>query len=162
MSEIDWPAVFPPPSASLSGGTVAPVITSPMETGRTRQRRRFTQFRRTWSVTWDFSLLEYEAFLAFFNHVIDAGTTYFNLSLPIDSEYTPQEVRFQGGMFSDSYKIHERMTVQATLESGVIETNSEAWLYIFETFGGDLAAFMAFEDAFNTFVNVTLPNNHAN
>jgi hypothetical protein len=158
MTEIDWPIALPLPSSRLGGTTVAPVLSTPMESGRVRQRRRFSGIRRVWSVTWDFSLLEYEAFLAFFNHEIDAGTTYFNLTLPIDSELTPQAVRFQGGSFSDQYAIFDRMTVSASLESGTIETNSEAWLYVFVFSGGDLDSYLELSDDWDVLINETLPS----
>ena len=156
-STINWPAGLPLPSAYVSGYLSAPVAGTRFEAGKTRMRRRFSGLRKTWNVSWDFTMTEYEAFLAFFNHTVDAGTAYFNLTLPVDSEMTPQVVRMMDGGFQERYIPHMRMIVEATLESEPINTASEAWLFVFEFSGGDFDGFLEFCNAFHTFVHETLP-----
>jgi hypothetical protein len=128
-----------------------------MDSGRTRSRRRFTPLRKAWGVEWEFSMPQYEAFMAFYNHSVDAGNTYFNLQLPLDEALSPQCVRF-AGTISEQYKPHMRMVVSAVLETEVVETPSAAWLYAYEFSGGDLDWFLQFCSDFHTFVHITLPS----
>jgi len=157
MADVDFPFALPLPDATLGGPFIVPVIGSPMETGYLRQRRQYTTIRKQWAVSWTFTLEQYTAFLAWWNHSINAGVSYFNLTLPVDQDYTSQEVCFLGGNISDSYRVHNNQVVSGTLVSKGFETASDAYLYVFELWGGDLDTFLEWAADFHTFVHTTLP-----
>jgi hypothetical protein len=86
-----------------------------METGRTRQRRRFTRTTQVVSVVWEFTAEQYSIFDAFYTHVLEAGTEQFKINLRFGPEMTLVTASFVGRL-STSYKTHDNFEVRATLE----------------------------------------------
>lgn len=158
MSDINWPPFLPLPSISLSADMATPTAITAMETGRVRARRRFEGLRKTFNVSWEFSLTEYDIFVAFFNHAINGGVTVFNLTVPGIEGLAPQAVRFASSGFREMYVPHERWMVQATLVSELIESSSEAWLYLYEFTSGDLDSYLLLSADIHELVHVTLPD----
>lgn len=75
---IDYPEQLPPPG--LSGyelQTVPPFVRTEMDSGRARQRRRFTSVPTIVPVQWLFTSGEFALFEGWFRYQIDDGAAWF-------------------------------------------------------------------------------------
>lgn len=105
------------PSQSLSGDTAPNTIRTAMESGLTRQRRRYTTEVLQLRVVWEFSDTEFGVFMAFHKHKVNMGCDWFLMPLPIGGgAVVDTVVRFKEGNFNQQYVPVNNWTVSATLE----------------------------------------------
>lgn len=116
-TDIDFPAGLP---CALKNGYgldhVSPLARTDMESGRARQRRRFTSVPSTASVSWYFNDPQAAAFEAWFRDSINDGADWFNCNLKSPVGEKPYACRF-----TDMYKGPEvigarHWKITATLE----------------------------------------------
>lgn len=94
---FEWPEnILPLPSFSFGVDAEFANIRSRMDSGRIRQRPRFTQEVEIATVRFELTRNEYAAFKAIWVNSINQGNDWFNMRLPIaDGQHlTPSEVRF--------------------------------------------------------------------
>lgn len=156
-SDINWPVGMPRIQDTPSGEPVAPVLALPMENGFVRQRRRFTGFRMTWSVSWLFTMDQYTTFLAFWDAEIACGTTYFNIDLPINGGMVSQCVSFLKP-FAFQYKPHENMMISGVLGTEPVTSGGSTWMYLWNLTGGDMSAYLDLAADWDDLINNILPN----
>ena len=79
---IAYPEFLPEPQRDGYGfQPVSPLARSEMQSGRTRQRRRFTSVPTVATVTWLFTEVEAQLFEGWFEHVLLSGSLPFNCPL---------------------------------------------------------------------------------
>ena len=79
---IAYPEGLPEPQRDGYGfQPVSPLARSEMQSGRTRQRRRFTSVPTVATVTWLFTEVEAQLFEGWFEHVLLSGSLPFNCPL---------------------------------------------------------------------------------
>ncbi|NIF80134.1 hypothetical protein F3J20_22530 [Paraburkholderia sp. Cy-641] len=77
-----WPATLPAATANSYGITPGtPYAATDMDSGRSRQRRRFTRVPSTVDVVWAMSRDQYAVFEAFLEYDIGLGTDWFQIEL---------------------------------------------------------------------------------
>lgn len=92
-----WPEnIVPLPAADFAAENESSVIRSKMETGRFRQRRRFTAEHETARLTFDLTDNEYSMFKAIWKYKLLNGSNWFTIRLPVGdgNTLTLVEVRF--------------------------------------------------------------------
>jgi hypothetical protein len=95
MTMATWPEGLPGPE--LGGYSVQTGNTlqrTQMDSGRARQRRRFTSVPVIANATWIFSEPEAQVFEGFFKHIINDGADYFELPLKTNMSYKNYIARF--------------------------------------------------------------------
>jgi len=93
-----WPDV-PGPLFGPNGIPTVPVIRTDMDSGRPRQRLRFTQTLWTYSVTMFHTDNEYSTFLSWWKNTIHLGADWFTITLMGPSGTFTTSARFVGGSF---------------------------------------------------------------
>ena len=79
---IAYPMFLPEPQRDGYGfQPVSPMARSELQSGRTRQRRRFTSVPTVATVTWLFTEVEAQLFEGWFEHVLLSGSLPFNCPL---------------------------------------------------------------------------------
>lgn len=73
---------------------VSPFIRTRMETGRARQRRRFTSVPSLVTVSWIFSAIQAQAFEVWFQSGINDGVDWFNCTIKTPMGLKPYVCRF--------------------------------------------------------------------
>ena len=99
-TDIDFPAGLPCPLRD--GYDLNPVqsfMRTPMDSGRARQRRKFTSVPEMVNVSWHFQDNEAAAFEAWFRDAIHDGADWFNIELK-----TPVGVQPYVARFTEMYK----------------------------------------------------------
>lgn len=97
-------------------------IRAEMDSGHPRQFSASKSTRKTYQVSWEFSLAELQSFQDFFFVTLKSGAGTFYLTLPVDGQFIPVPVRFVGGKYSESYVATDRFKVSATAERIVAQT----------------------------------------
>lgn len=125
--------LLPLPSFDFSVNHSSGVVKSTMDTGRVRQRRRYTADRETCKVRFDFDNTEYAVFRGVWSHSLGGGADWFTMRLPIGdgNALTETQVRFLGE-FSVKHLAHLNWQVSAEIEiqspfaitSGVVDVLS--------------------------------------
>lgn len=87
-----------------------------MESGRVRQRRRFTASAQSISVVWSFSDLEFQLFESWAMHILGGANGWFETDILTGGGIVQQKVRIQNGQYSATYKAHMHWQVSATLD----------------------------------------------
>jgi hypothetical protein len=151
----DWPEYLPLPSATSFGGENAfATIRTEMETGRVRQRRRFTTSQETFSVTWILTADEFEAFKSFHLFTLEGGANFFDILLPVGVGLETMRVRFVGGTFRHSYQSYMNFQISATLETETPYAPADDYLTLFAWTEGDPSGFVEW---LHEFIHTTLP-----
>lgn len=92
---IDYPAGLPLPLRSGYGlNHVSPMMRTELESGRARQRRRYTSVPSIASVSWIFTQAEAQLFEAWFRWTLSDGAEWFNAELRTPLGLMPYECRF--------------------------------------------------------------------
>lgn len=112
---ITWPTELPQPSVDFGNKVEPSVLRTQMDTGRFRQRQRFTRANRTIGIQWLLNDTEYALVEGLFQHTLHGGADWFTLPLNLGDGQANQTVRFVGGL-STSYVPHLHWRVTATLE----------------------------------------------
>lgn len=117
MPNPTWPTNFPAPSADFSTDTEASSVRTRMESGRYRQRRRYTQDLVLVDIAWDLTDTEYGIFQAFVQHTLEQGTQWFDISIPVSGQgMQTHTVRFLEGKYKASYVPVSHWKVSARVE----------------------------------------------
>src|SRR4051812_5067554 len=100
-----WPAMLPTPAQDLSIALDTNHIRTRMESGLTRQRRRYTADAATISVVWEMSDLEFGLFSIFHRNYLNLGADWFTIPLPMNgNSLTPHVARFVSGNYRQQYQ----------------------------------------------------------
>jgi hypothetical protein len=119
MSAYAWPETtkLPRPTFSLNDKVVGNVIRTQMDSGRFRQRKRWTAALRTISVEWSFTDAQFALFQGVYKYKISDGADWFTMQMPFGNGLNTYTVRFTDNGFSDSYQVGMFHKVTATLET---------------------------------------------
>lgn len=124
-----WPALLPAPTVAFSGSTESSVARTQMESGRFRQRPRFTSELRTYRASWELSDFQFGFFQAWFLRKLSNGADKFTINLPTGGEGMAKAVNasFVEGKYNYSHNRGAVLwwTVSATLEVEEAEVWSE-------------------------------------
>lgn len=132
-----WPSepILPKPSVDLGGSVKPATVRTNMESGRPRQRKRFTTGWRTKNVSWVLTNDEFAIFQAIVKFKLNNGADFFDMALPIgdpddetEAEFAVQSVRFVDGVYKYSYQDVMHWKVSATLETENTSPMDEATL----------------------------------
>lgn len=113
-----WPTtVLPSPLLASSARCPSAISRTELESGRARQRRRFTTSPRFFNVSWILTLYELQMFAAFFENKLNQGADQFTMSLSLNHEVsTIYTVRFLDGTYNQEKVSNNHWKVSATLD----------------------------------------------
>jgi hypothetical protein len=95
QTDIDFPADLPCPlREDYDLSHVSPFTRTAMESGRARQRRKFTSVPSNVRVSWQFNDSQAAAFELWFQQTIHDGADWFNAMLKTPIGYEPYVCRF--------------------------------------------------------------------
>ncbi len=114
---ITWPVILPNPSNDFGADVSPSTIRTQMDSGRYRQRPRFTGEHETMNVTWLMTDYEFGVFKAVHKHVLYNGAEWFTCSLPMGEGLKPFKVRFLEGKYNAKHVPVMNWRVTATLET---------------------------------------------
>jgi len=142
---ITWPdyPLFPRPAVNFAGEDDAPTIRTKMDSGRVRQRQRFTREFRPLRVSWKLTDEEFGTFQSIHKHLLNSGAGWFTMNLPLgDNGFKEYTVRFSGGGYSFKYDEVMYWDVSAKLETeDQAEPMDAETTEAFAAIGFDIAAF---------------------
>lgn len=114
---IDYPAGLPLPLRSgYDLSHVSPLMRTELQSGRARQRRRYTSVPSMASVSWSFSQSEAQLFEAWFRWTLSDGAEWFNATLRTPLGLMPYECRFADMYNGPALVGIDRWQVSATIE----------------------------------------------
>ena len=114
---FDWSTTdLPNPTLSLSSKVTSAIARTQMETGRTRQRMRFTSQFRVVSASWELNDDEYALFQGVIRWKLSNGADWFTMSLPFGDGFKTYTVRFTDSGQQGDYKPNMNWMVKANLE----------------------------------------------
>ena len=146
---IKWPSnILPLPSINFSGTNQSSVIRTQMDSGRFRQRRRFTKELDILSIEWLFDGKEWLFFRSFFEHSLEGGSLWFNINVnlgdrtPIGEESVQTfKIRFVSG-YSYTYAPVNYWRVRGSIEIDNFNNYSAELLSVLISEDGDLSQFI--------------------
>jgi hypothetical protein len=125
---IDYPADLPLPLRSGYGlNHVSPMMRTELESGRARQRRRYTSVPSIASVAWVFTQSEAQLFEAWFRWTLSDGVEWFNATLRTPLGLMPYECRFVEMYSGPDLVGMDRWQLGASLEIRERQTLSTGW-----------------------------------
>jgi len=146
---MDWPhSILPLPSINFSGQNQSSVIRTAMDSGRFRQRRRFTKELNTLSIEWLFDGKEWLFFRSFFESNLEGGSIWFNITLNL-GDRTPVgqssdqnfRMRFISG-YSYNYVPVNHWRVRGSIEIDNFRNYNSDIISLLISENGDLSQFM--------------------
>ncbi len=134
----DFPSQYlPAPTVSFNGNTAGSTIRTQMESGRVRQRSRFTRETRLYSVNWEMSDFQYGLFQSFVLYQINRGADWFNIDLPVGGEgMRTVSARIVDGKYSGAHVPVMNWNVSAQLEVDDAGVWSEDLYFLMIELGG--------------------------
>lgn len=112
---INWPEMFPAPSAQYTNDITQPVGRS--NNNSPQQRRRFYRgATKTASAKFDLSFSEFKLFASFHRHIISNGNEWFNLMMLVDGVAGAFVGRIVKGRYSAKYRPDNRFDVSFDIE----------------------------------------------
>jgi hypothetical protein len=119
----NWPSVLPLPSIALSYEVGGGVVSNQMESGIVRQRQRFSNQRRAYSVKFTMDEFQLSVFEAFVKHSLAGGAGSFNIKLPLaDQGLVETESSIINGEYSiDALAANIKWSVSFNL---IVQTNN--------------------------------------
>ena len=117
MADIDYPTGLPLPLRSgYDINHVSPLMRSDLQSGRARQRRRYTSVPSMASVSWNMNQQQAQLFEAWFRWELVDGSEWFNAELRTPLGLQSYECRFSD-MYSGPQLVGvDRWVFQAMLE----------------------------------------------
>lgn len=97
---ITWPETLPKPILGFGVTDSTAVARTKMDSGRFRQRQRFTRDFRTMSATWKLSDLQYGYFQSIYKYSLNSGSDWFLMTLPMGNGMAQYTVRFVANTYS--------------------------------------------------------------
>jgi hypothetical protein len=114
---MNWPTKLPNPTVSFSGSNRGQTVSTQMQSGRIRSRRKTTREFQEWNVTWEFSDFQLGLFKSFFSYKLNGGADFFLMSAPTGGTgMETAQCRFKDGKYSISHYGILRWKVSAVLE----------------------------------------------
>lgn len=146
---MEWPSnILPSPRVDLNFSGTPNTVTNKMETGATRQRRRFLTKQKQFNVQWTLDNRQLGLFDAFIEHKLDGGASKFLIDLPsfqdttLEPTLVPTEVVLLNGTYESSAVAGQRKwAITAVLVADNYELYSEDVLDIIISEGWDTSAF---------------------
>jgi len=125
---ITWPStdILPRPATDLGGKIDPSTIRSKMDTGRVRQRQRFTTGNRTVNVSWELTDAQWKIFQGVYHFYLNDGADWFLMELPLGDGLKTYTVRFTDSGLSYKYVDVLNWKVSATLETETVCPVSKA------------------------------------
>lgn len=121
--------------------TVSPLMRVDLQSGRARQRRRFTNVPTMVAVSWVMNNAQAALFEAWFRWTINDGASWFDMPLKTPMGYQDYDCRFTG-MYDGPRLIGAgKWTFTATLEIRERQTFSEEWMTILPEYIGEMDIF---------------------
>ena len=93
-----------------------------MDGGHPRQFAGLETTVKGYEIEWDFTLAQLQSFHDFFYTTLKSGSSIFWLPIPLDGFLSPQQVRFVGGRYGQSYTFHDTFKVTARVDLIVKQT----------------------------------------
>ncbi len=129
MSLFVWPTnptKIPPPDISFNNDIENPVIRTKMDSGKVRQRARFTSAVRLFTANWTLTDAQYALFQGILKYKLSNGADWFEMQLMFGNGFDTYEVRFIDGKIKSAYKVHLHWRVSAAMETENTSPLSEA------------------------------------
>ena len=143
---IDWPEnLVPLPSFNFNVDVEFSNVRSKMDSGRVRQRPRFTRPLELVKVRFELNQQQYAYFKAIYQYSLNQGNDWFNMRLPVpnNGDLTLSEVRFVSD-FKANHRAVGNWTITATLEFKKADSYSGNVIAVIISEGGtDVDAFVA-------------------
>lgn len=117
---------LPNPTTDLGGRNESSVIRTKMESGRQRQRSRFTSGLRTFNASWQLTDAEWALFQGVHKYKLSMGADWFEMSLPFGDGFKTYTVRFTENGINFQYNNVMNWTVRASMETEDISPLTEA------------------------------------
>lgn len=115
---ITWPSnILPNPSNDFGADANPGTIRTQMDSGRFRQRPRFTGEHETMNVTWLLTDYEFGVFKSIHKHLLYNGSDWFTCPLPMGDALKPFKVRFLEGKYAAKHVPVLNWRVTATFET---------------------------------------------
>ena len=112
-----WPVTLPPPIYGMGMDPKSKVISTDMEVGLPRSRRRSSARHDEFQVAWELSEAQMEIFRNWFEADVFDGAGWFTVDLPDGyNGFSTVEARFKSGNYSSKLDQGMIWTVSATLE----------------------------------------------
>lgn len=147
MPNFQWPdeGLLPRPTQNLASEVKPSLAVTEFEVG-TRQRQRYTHSVETYSVSWQFNLLQYNCFETLVKHTLKSGSLPFDITLiGVDGLVRLTDVFIPGGVYRAQYSGHFFFTVSATLRkvnkpladkdiveflASIVDMNPDQWVSV--------------------------------
>jgi len=146
-----WPEfVLPAPRIDYSYAVTSKLLRNSMESGRVRQRKRFTGRRKLVKAIWTFKYQQLAAFESFVENNLNSGSSWFYAELPSPSDegMVQQKILINNGQYEVTALAGERVwEVSAEIFMETFSVISETDLYILNFVG--ITNVGAFIDAYN-------------
>lgn len=152
-----WPySLLPDPIRTYSIDRVGSVVRTNMDSGRIRQRKRFTRDIRMFSVEWLFDDFQFEVFQSFFAHTINQGSDFFTVDLWIGDGFSSVSARFENGTYQTSFTDpHWAVSASLEVENAPVLSNDTLTHLIY--IGTDLDSFIFQQNRFHIYIHNTSP-----
>jgi len=140
-----WPEnLLPLPSHSFGVDAQFANVRSKMDSGRVRQRPRFTKELELSDVRFELTRFQYSIFKGVWVREINQGNDWFTMRLPLadGAELTLAEVRFASD-YRAAYRAGGNWEISATIEYRDPVTISDDLLTLYILYGEDLSQFQA-------------------
>jgi hypothetical protein len=99
MTDIDWPDDLPAPRVEFTGSVLPSVVRTEMDSGRSRQRQRFSARQEQYNFEFIFTNEGYEEFIEFYENEIAQGAAFFNLPILTPAGLEVKEMRIISGVY---------------------------------------------------------------
>lgn len=156
---ILFPEGFPKPTVNYNIKVDTSVARTKMETGRFRQRKRFTRSFRRMGVTWSLSDLEFGYFQSMYYHAFNSGADWFTIFLPMGDGLKEYTARFVADSYQATYDKVMFWNVSVALET---EDETSPWssaeIDALMAAEFDVSGFVGTVDDLHEYVHVTWPS----
>lgn len=150
---MNWPTELPNPTSSYSLKIQNSAQRTKMESGRIRQRRKFTQGRFSISVEWELTDEEFLLFQSFVYHALNGGTDWFYANFYSGGGQGQHKVRIQKGDYTSTYLDYMHWKVKANLDVEMVNLLSDSELFDQLFDAGLISSEM--RDALNRYLPIT-------
>lgn len=128
MATIDFPVGLPMPLRNgYDTNHVSPMMRTEMQTGRARQRRRYTSVPTMASVSWIMTQQQAQLFEGFFRWTLADGAEWFNVTLSTPLGLMAYEARFAEMYNGPQLTGRDMWTFTAELEIKERQTIADGW-----------------------------------
>lgn len=157
---ITWPESLPKPVLGFGVTVDTAVARTKMDSGRVRQRQRFTRDFRRMTATWKLSDTQYGYFQSIYHHLLHSGADWFSAYLPMgDGMLRKYTVRF----VADTYQAKQDEATLYWSVSAQLETEDETSPWDATTIDAlvavdfDIDKFEGTVDELHEYIHVILP-----